>query len=299
MQSPQLLELSGVGEPAILKPLGIDVVKAMPQVGRNFEEQTKNSVNFKPKSTDFKGSGPSSAIAFPNVYQVLGEELATSAYADTKAGLPAFAALLEQNGFILNATTYLPVLQAQLDNLFVDREAATEVFFTVSPSTGLVGTDLWNLIPLARGSIHINSTNSFAHPIVEPSYFKHPLDLLLQTHTTMQARQVYNTAPLSDLVEDEVEPGLERVPANASYRDWEDYVLDSFTSVWHPIATLAMMKEELGGVLDSMFKVYGIENVRVVDASALPVQLSAHLSSSLYGFAEKVSENIKEDWAGK
>lgn len=299
LQSPQLLELSGVGDPSVLEPLGIGVNHPLAQVGRNFEEQTKNALTFKPKSTDFRGTGPSSAIAFPNVYQVLGEDLARSVYSDTKAGLPAFATSLEKGGFILNGTTYLPVLQAQLDNLFLAREAAVEVFFTVSTKTGLVGTDLWNLIVLSRGSIHINSTNSFAHPLIEPSYFRHPLDLLLQTHATKQARQVYNTPPLNSLVESEVSPGLSVLSPDASFDQWEDYVLQSFTSVWHPIASLAMMKEEFGGVVDSRFKVYGLENVRVVDASVLPVQLSAHLSSSLYGMAEKVSENIKEDWDHK
>ena len=51
---------------------------------------------------------------------------------------------------------------------------------------------------------------------------------------------------------------------------------ETFTSVWHYIATLAMMKEEYGGVVDNRLKIYGIENVRAIDASVLPIQLSAH-----------------------
>lgn len=297
MQSPQLLELSGVGDPAILDPLAIEVVKALPQVGRNFQEQTKNTVTFQPKSTEFGGTGPPSAIAFPNVHQVLGGTLATKTYNDTLAALPAFAQLLEERGFILNATTYLPILCLQLDNLFLESEAAVEIFFTVTPSSVTIGIDLWNLIVLSRGSIHINSTNSFQQPLIEPSYFLHPLDLQLQTHAAIQSRQVYATEPLAGLVDYEIEPGVERVPVDASFGQWEEYVKDSFTSVWHPIATLAMMKEEFGGVVDSRLKVYGIENVRVVDASVLPIQLSAHLSSSLYGIAEKVADDIKQDWA--
>lgn len=56
------------------------------------------------------------------------------------------------------------------------------------------------------------------------------------------------------------------------------------------------MKRELGGVVDSRLKVYGLRNVRCVDASVLPIQLSAHLSSSLYGIAEKAAEMIAEDF---
>lgn len=297
LQSPQLLELSGVGDPAVLEPAGIKVVKTMQQVGRNFQEQTKNAVQHMPYDNQFAGSGPPSAIAFPNVYQVLGDDLANETYHETLDALPAWAQHLEDSGYVLNAKTYLPILQTQLDNLFMQREAAVEQFFTVTPSTGQVGIDLWNLIVLSRGSVHISSSDPWAHPLIDPAYFQHPLDLQLQTHATIQAREVYGISPLSDLINYEMEPGLERVPANASYVDWQEYVMDSFTSVWHPISTLAMMKEELGGVVDNRLKVYGMENVRVVDASVLPVQLSAHLSSSLYGIAEKASEMIQQDWA--
>lgn len=297
MQSPQLLELSGIGDPAILEPLGIPVVKAIPQIGRNFQEQTKNTVTFKPRSTMFNGTGPPSAIAFPNAQQVLGHGLAEQSFEESLAGLSKWAKHLEDAGFIMNATSYLPILEAQLRN--IQTEAAVEIFFTVTPATGTVGIDLWNLIILSRGSIHIQSTDPWKQPLVNPAYFDHPLDLLLQTHATKQSREVYGISPLSDLIDCELEPGLAEVPADASYEEWEYYVKQTFTSVWHPIATLAMMKEEFGGVVDSKLKVYGVQNVRAIDASVLPVQLSAHLSSSLYGIAEKVAADIKEEWKGK
>lgn len=89
----------------------------------------------------------------------------------------------------------------------------------------------------------------------------------------------------------------EEIPGNlvTESAHWEEWVKSTFTSVWHYIATLAMMKEELGGVVDSRLKVYGLRNVRAVDASVLPIQLSAHLSSSLCGIAEKAAVMIKED----
>jgi choline dehydrogenase len=86
------------------------------------------------------------------------------------------------------------------------------------------------------------------------------------------------------------------VPQGAGDEVWEEWVKGTFTSVWHYIATLGMMKEELGGVVDCRLRVYGVKNVRAVDASVLPIQLSAHLSSSLYGIAEKAAMMIKEDW---
>lgn len=294
MQSPQLLELSGVGDPAILNKAGVPVRKALMGVGKNLQEQTKNTITYTPKSDDFDGSGPPSAIAFPNVHQLLGNE-SSAVHAETLANLSSYAAGLEAQGLVANATATHEILKYQVDNLFNQSEAAAEIFFTLAAATdsapATVGADIWNLIVLARGTVHITSNNSFDHPEINPSYFNHPLDLRLQTLATQQTAQVYSTPPLAEMVTKSILPAA--LPT--TYEAWEKFVKDTFTSVWHPIATLSMMKEEFGGVVDGRLKVYGLSNVRVVDASVLPVQLSAHLSSSLYGIAEKAAVMIRED----
>ncbi|KAI4718677.1 alcohol oxidase [Aureobasidium sp. EXF-10727] len=294
MQSPQLLELSGVGDPAILDKAGVPVQKSLMGVGKNLQEQTKNTITYAPKSDDLEGSGPSSAIAFPNVHQLLGN-MSSAVQAETLASLASYAANLEAQGLVANATATHEIINYQVTNLFNQSEAAAEIFFTlaskIDSAPATVGADVWNLIPLARGTVHISSNNSFDLPTVEPSYFKHPLDLRLQTLATKQAAQVYSTAPLADMIEKRVLPASEL----GSYDAWEGFVKNTFTSVWHPISTLSMMKEAMGGVVDNKLKVYGLANVRVVDASVLPVQLSAHLSSSLYGIAERAAAMIKED----
>jgi choline dehydrogenase len=64
-------------------------------------------------------------------------------------------------------------------------------------------------------------------------------------------------------------------------------------SNYHPIGTAAMMSRELGGVVDPTLKVYGTSNVRVVDASVLPMQVSGHLTSTIYAVAERAADIIK------
>lgn len=66
-------------------------------------------------------------------------------------------------------------------------------------------------------------------------------------------------------------------------------------SNFHPVGTAAMMPRQIGGVVNSRLAVYGTTNVRVVDASVLPFQLSGHLSSTLYAVAERAADLIKED----
>ena len=62
---------------------------------------------------------------------------------------------------------------------------------------------------------------------------------------------------------------------------------------YHPIGSASMMSRDLGGVVDPFLKVYGTRNVRVVDASVMPFQVSGHLTSTLYALSEKAAEIIK------
>ena len=72
--------------------------------------------------------------------------------------------------------------------------------------------------------------------------------------------------------------------------DFRTFVESNYLPVFHPIGTAAMLPRSFGGVVDSNLRVYGVQGVRVVDASIIPIQLSAHLSSTVYGIAEKVCQ---------
>ena len=73
------------------------------------------------------------------------------------------------------------------------------------------------------------------------------------------------------------------VGQGASLDSWLNWVKGNYRSNWHPIGTAAMMSRDLGGVVDSRNRVYGVSGLRVVDGSILPFQVSSHLMSVLYG----------------
>ena len=160
-----------------------------------------------------------------------------------------------------------------------------------------IGVDLWNLLPFSRGTVMITSADAFVKPQINVNYFSVDIDLDIQVASSKLVRQLFKTAPLSSLSTGESQPGFSTVPDpnndGGSDQDWKNWVWSSFNPVQHPIATCAMMRKDLGGVVDGRLKLYGASNVRIVDASIMPMQISAHLSSTLYAIAEKVADMIK------
>ena len=107
------------------------------------------------------------------------------------------------------------------------------------------------------------------------------------------ARTLGGTPPLSSAMQAELVPG----PTVQTDDDWDAWIKDNVYTEYHPSSTCAMMPKSKGGVVDARLRVYGTANVRVVDAAVFPTQLSAHLSASVYGVAEKGAAMILEELA--
>jgi choline dehydrogenase-like flavoprotein len=84
------------------------------------------------------------------------------------------------------------------------------------------------------------------------------------------------------------------VPQNASWRDarWHAWIEGSYASNSHPVSSCAMLSQELGGVVDAEGSLYGTGNVRIVDASIFPTQISGHLTASIYAIAGRIADAI-------
>jgi choline dehydrogenase len=115
------------------------------------------------------------------------------------------------------------------------------------------------------------------------------------------AQRLWIDSPLRKYVNGPLFPPVEDIMyTNVSEALWTASVQGGAVPAAHGIGTAAMMRRELGGVVDSELRVYGTENVRVVDASVYPVQIVGHPTASLYGVAERASDIIKRTcWTGK
>jgi len=140
--------------------------------------------------------------------------------------------------------------------------------------------------PLSRGSILINTTDPIKPPVFDFGTFSHPTDLQVATEALKKVRDWTTSAPMQEIGASETYPGRNI----SSDDDIAEAIRQGAVSSWqHPTSTCSMLKRELGGVVDSKLRVYGVKGLRVVDASIFPMAVAGHTSSTVYAVAEKVS----------
>ena len=152
--------------------------------------------------------------------------------------------------------------------------------------------------PFSRGSVHILPSDSHGKPDINPQYYASDngvgaLDLELQVHCARFGQKLVQTAPLAGFIRGPAWPASTEL----SDEDLRRWVVDNTITDWHPVGSCAMggsLGIE-GGVVDERLRVYGVHGLRVVDASVMPLQISAHLQATVYAIAEKASEMIRED----
>ncbi|KAJ4994052.1 GMC oxidoreductase [Stagonosporopsis vannaccii] len=311
-QTPGLLELSGIGNETLLKPLGIPVVKHLPSVGENLSDHIRiqSSYQLKPSYPSFdvlkNASRAATELAAYNAGQVSLYDYTASGYAyfpwdivsnDTAA---RFRKLVQGDTKLTSAVDkikksyFSPPNSAkvpQLEVIFSDGYTGLKGYPAANSSLFGIGT--FSLIgvvqhPLSKGNVHINSRNITDKPSINPNYLSHPYDLQAATNLAKFLRTIASTAPLKDVWTEEYEPGK----AVQNDEDWKKYALANTLSIYHPVGTAALLPEKDGGVVDARLKVYGTQRLRVVDASIIPVLPSAHIQTLVYGIAEKAAEMI-------
>ncbi|KAJ9127369.1 hypothetical protein QFC24_000776 [Naganishia onofrii] len=291
IKTPSILQQSGIGPRAVLQGAGVGVRVDLP-VGQNLVDQVTSTTTF-----GFSGQrGGGQVITFPRF-----QDLVTGADADRlrnilNNNLAGYASAAVAAGASGNAAGLQKILETQRDWI-LNRAAGISESFDYSYDSTL-GYDSWFLLSFTRGSVQIKDTNPYGGRVdIDPRYFGTEFDGLAQAATARYTRTVSETAPLSGFVTGESAPGG-GVAQGASLDSWVTWVKANFRSNWHPAGTASMMSRDLGGVVDPRNKVYGVNGLRVVDASILPYQVSSHLMSVFYGFAERAADVIKQDNAG-
>ena len=291
IRSPALLELSGIGNPSVLSPLGIDTVVDLPSVG-TLQDQPANGIVY---SSPTNWTGYSTFATFMTASDLFGASLPTL-HAELSHNISTYAATILKDLPPNSSTTAAQeaLLRHNLDLVFTSTSTVPLAEILWVPTGNLIVAQWWNLLPFSTGGVHINSTNPLSAPRIDPAFLQLNIDALVLSATAVKIRELFATLPLSQHVSAEVTPGFAVVPQNSSAGDaaWETWIRGNFNGNSHPVSTCAMRAREFGGVVDYEGKVHGTCNVRVVDASVFPTQISGHLSASVYAVAGRIADMI-------
>ena len=166
--------------------------------------------------------------------------------------------------------------------------------------------------PFSMGSIHIppskdpgKPTTSDDKPIIDPKYYGGrggQIDYEMMCEAQKFGERICKTEPLKKLFVKRVFPPLpEKAIEEGEEEDFSEWVRNYTITDWHPVGTCSMGGKQAsdGYVLDSRLRVYGVQGLRVCDASVMPLQISAHVQATIYAIGEKGATLIKEDWEAR
>lgn len=297
VNDPQILQLSGIGEAALLNQYNIPVVVDLPGVGQHVQDHVASNVIFNNAGTSeiapnrvtgdaVTDSYVNSAIAYVSSSTLLGdyaEELhqqLRDQQAETVAALNAPDAV--KSGYNLTYST-------QVNDIFSTDIGPVELLFAISFGSIQVQAALQH--PLSRGSIKITSADPFAAPAIDAGYLANEADLITLREGFKLARRVGTSGALDAHTGDETVPGS----AVSTDAQWDEWIRGNVGTEYHPSCSCAMLPRDNGGVVDTNLRVYGTQNLRVIDAAVPPFSLSAHLMAATYGIAEIGAELVLQD----
>lgn len=272
VESPKLLELSGIGQAKLLQSLGIKLVHELSGVGENLQDHLTVNVihDFKNISTFVDETKPLGMMRNLWLYFAKGKGLLTHPAAELGAFLRSDE---KQNR---------PNLQLHYAPAAGDYDKKGNMV-TVPGTTATI----CQLNPKSRGHIHIQSTDISQHPSIQANYLADEGDRQTMISAIRKVRQLFAESSLAHYDNGELKPGK-----NAqSDADILDYMQANAVSIYHPVGTCKMGIDSMA-VVDTQLRVHGIENLRVIDASVMPTIISGNTHAATVMIAEKAADML-------
>ncbi|WP_150128043.1 GMC family oxidoreductase [Rhizobium phaseoli] len=272
INSPKILELSGIGRPELLSALDIQVRHPLKGVGENLQDH----------------------LQIRTVFRIEGARTLNQLYHNlfSRAGMGL--------QYTINRSGPLSMAPSQL-GIFAKSDpavATADLEYHVQPlSTDRLGEPLHrypavtvsvcNLRPESRGTVHVTTGDASQPPEIRPNYLSTAGDRLLAAKSIRHARRLMGTRAISRFNPQEMLPGRE-------YESDEDLIRragDIATTIFHPVGTCKMGSDPMA-VVDAQLHVHGVAKLRVVDASIMPAIVSGNTNSPVIMIAEKAAEAI-------
>lgn len=281
INSPQLLMLSGIGDAGHLKNVGIEPVVGAKAVGRNLQDHIAVSYFYKVRTATLNDV----------LHPMLGKIRAGLRYMADRAG-PLSLSVNQSGGFVRsNPAKKHPNLQLYF----------SPVSYTKTPLSErkLLNPDPFSAFllshnpcrPSSRGYLELASADAAVCPVIHPNYLATQSDIDDVLAGNRLLRQLARTKPLADIITEEIIPGAEIEGDDALLADFRARA----DTVYHPTSTCMMGTDPATSVVDARLRVYGVEGLRVIDASVFPTITSGNTNAPTVMVAEKGAEMVLED----
>jgi len=272
INSPQLLQISGVGPGELLRSHGISLVHDLPGVGENLQDHLNSRVVYRVRRANTLN------------------EISRSWLLQTRAGLQY--ALARRGALMMGAAPIGLFVRTRPGLVSPDVQYQFLAGSFVKPGEemhdfpGCQATCI-PCRPESRGWLRIRSPVPSEPPAIQPNYLSTQADKDTLTAGLRIARGIFQTAAMQQYVAEEFLPG----PSAQSDGDWLDHIRKTAGTTYHPTSTCMMGPHERA-VVDTALRVHGIEGLRVIDASIMPTVVSGNTNAATIMIAEKGAEMI-------
>ncbi|HEY1261782.1 MAG TPA: GMC oxidoreductase, partial [Stellaceae bacterium] len=273
INSPQLLQLSGVGPGELLRSHGIAVVHELPGVGENLQDHINTRVVYRVRRANTLN------------------EISRSWWRQARTGLEY---VLARRGALMMGAAPIGLFvrtREGLDSADVQYQFLAGSFVKPGEAMhdfpGCQATCI-PCRPESRGWLRIRSPDPTAPPLIQPNYLSTQGDKDTLVAGLRIARKVFESPAMAALVEGEVLPG----PATQTHAQWLDHIAKNAGTTYHPTST-CMMGADARAVVDTELRVHGVEGLRVIDASIMPTVVSGNTNATVIMIAEKAADLIR------
>ncbi|RBL84301.1 choline dehydrogenase [Streptomyces cavourensis] len=277
LQSPQLLQLSGVGPAALLRPFGIRVVRDLPGVGENLQDHLQIRLIYETRQP----------ITTNDQLRTLHGRVGMGLQWLLFRGGP-LAVGINQGGLFcrVDPASASPDTQFHFATLSADMAGGK-----VHPFSGCTYS-VCQLRPSSRGAVRLRSADPFEAPSIQPNYLSTELDRRMTVAAVKYARRLAATEPLAGLMKREFRPG----PEVRSDDEILHFCREYGATIFHPSGTARMgPRSDPLAVVDERLRVHGVDGLRVVDCSIMPTLVSGNTNVPVVMLAERAADFILQD----
>ena len=271
INSPKILQLSGIGDEKILNQNGIDIINHLPGVGKNLQDHLEIYIQHKSKIKD---------TLYNLSTNYLTQAIEGVKWFLLKKGMLTYSHL-EVGGFVKTSEKYKhPNIQLHFfPSLVINHGLTNPSFdgfqFHASPNR-----------PKSRGFVEIKSNNYLDDPKIQFNYLEHEEDLQQMRDSVKIANKIFKQESMKKYLGEQLRPGYD-----VTDNELDDIIRNTADTAYHPSCTNKMGTDSMS-VVDEETKVYGVENLRVIDSSIMPDILSGNLNAGTIMIAEKAADMI-------